>query len=83
MNVIGLNTQNPAEEVQKITSGRDVIFPVLLDDGGKLLEQLATDKLPRTYLLDAAGKILWLDLEYSRTTRRDLLAAIRSQLAGK
>ena len=83
MNVIGINTQNPAAEVQKITSGLEIIFPVLLDDGGKLLGQMATDKLPRTYLLDATGKILWLDLEYSRTTRRDLLSAIRSQLAGK
>jgi hypothetical protein len=33
--------------------------------------------LPRTYLLDSSGKILWFDLEYSRSTRRELNQAIR------
>ena len=39
-------------------------------------------RLPRTYLLDAQGKILWLDLEYSRSTRYDLHNALRYYLEG-
>jgi hypothetical protein len=31
-------------------------------------------------LIDAAGKILWFDIEYSRTTRRDLVGAIQATL---
>jgi hypothetical protein len=44
---------------------------------------VASEKLPRTYLLDASGKILWFDIEYSRTTRQQLLSAIRFSLAQK
>jgi hypothetical protein len=32
--------------------------------------------MPRTYLLDPTGKILWFDVEYSRSTRRDLSEAL-------
>lgn len=52
----------------------------LLDQDQKYFGQLAHRKLPRTYLLDAAGKILWLDLEYSRSTRYDLRNALHYHL---
>lgn len=52
----------------------------LVDPDGAYFAQLATGKLPRTYLLDARGTILWLDLEYSRTTRYDLRNAIHYYL---
>ncbi|MCU0962681.1 MAG: redoxin family protein [Pirellulaceae bacterium] len=48
----------------------------LVDPDGKFFAQLATRKLPRTYVLDAHGTIRWLDLEYSRTTRYDLRNAL-------
>ena len=81
LTVIGINEGDSASDVQSTATDKEVVFPMLLDDQGKLLSQVATEKLPRTYLLDADGKVLWFDLEYSRTTRRDLLAAIRSQLS--
>jgi hypothetical protein len=37
---------------------------------------VATEHLPRTYLLDAEGRILWFDLEYSRATARELINAL-------
>ena len=56
-------------------------------DGGCLVDadrayfrQVATEKLPRTYLLDRNGKILWFDLEYSRSMRRELQNAIQYYL---
>jgi peroxiredoxin len=52
----------------------------LLDQDQKYFGQLAHRKLPRTYLLDAEGKILWLDLEYSRSTRYDLRNALHYHL---
>ncbi len=39
--------------------------------------------MPRTYLVDSQGKILWFDMEYSRSTRRDLRDAIRVVLNTK
>jgi peroxiredoxin len=55
-------------------------FVNLVDANGKAFEQVASAELPRTYLLDADGKILWFDLEYSRSTRRDLVRAIQFAL---
>lgn len=53
-------------------------YPCLTDVGGKLLGQVGAGQLPRTFLLDAGGKVLWLDIEYSRTTRRQLLQALQA-----
>ena len=58
----------------------EIKLPVLLDSDGKYFDKLASAKVLRTYLLDSAGKILWFDVEYSRSTRRDLLAAIEVAL---
>ena len=50
----------------------------LLDANQKYFAQLACRKLPRTYLLDAQGKILRLDLEYLRATGYDLRNALHT-----
>ena len=52
----------------------------LSDAEGSYFKTIAQSRLPRTYLLDADGKILWLDIEYSRTTRQDLRNAIHFSL---
>jgi peroxiredoxin len=56
-------------------------FPVLSDPEGKYFAKVGSVQLPRVYVLDAAGKIMWFDLEFSRTTRRDLHRAILAMLA--
>ncbi len=38
--------------------------------------KVAAGRVPRVYLLDVSGKVLWLDIEYSRTTRYELHNAI-------
>jgi peroxiredoxin len=53
-------------------------FPNLLDADGKAFAQVGSQKLPRTYLLDAEGKIIWFDIEYSMATRRELRQALRA-----
>jgi len=56
-------------------------FPCLTDDKGQYLGDVCKDdKLPRVFLLDAEGKILWFDVEYSRSTREDLVQGIRVAL---
>ena len=65
------------EQVAKVGA----TFPVLLDPKGAYFAQLAKDRrMPRTYLIDANGRILWFDVEYSRFTRRDLVQSIRVAL---
>lgn len=78
--VIGLNTGNPPEAAAAAVEKAGVGYVQLSDPDGTYFAQLAEGKLPRIYLLDAEGKVLWFDIEYSRSTRRHLRQAIRYQL---
>jgi peroxiredoxin len=79
--VIGINQGDPAEKVRAALKEAGVKYPVLLDGNGDYFKKVATEKTLRTYLLDAQGRILWFDTEYSRATRRDLLQAIDAALS--
>jgi peroxiredoxin len=78
--VIAVNEGNDPESVRKLVEQAAVGYPVLLDADGALFAKVATEELPRAYLLDAEGKILWFDLEYSETTRANLMQAIQVAL---
>ncbi|REK21733.1 MAG: hypothetical protein DWQ42_18820 [Planctomycetota bacterium] len=74
--VVAINRGQSADVAQSEADKAGASFPVLVDEDGQAYDQVATAYLPRTYVLDAAGKILWLDLEYSSATRRHLQQAI-------
>lgn len=68
------------DEVKAIVQRNHATYPVLVDADAAALAQVAGDVeglMPRIFLVDAAGRILWFDIEYSRTTRRDLDLALR------
>ncbi len=77
-----INEGDTPEVVLKAIDLLDPKFPLpsLLDPGGQYFAQVANDRPLRPYLLDAQGKILWFDIEYSESTRRDLIQAIRVAL---
>ncbi len=52
----------------------------LLDADGAYFAQVSKGPVPRTYVLDAQGKVIWLDIEYSRSTRYDLRNALHYSL---
>lgn len=65
-------------------------LPVLLDADGayfakvaKPSDKTAIDLLPRTYALDAAGKVLWLDAGYSEATSRGISRTTQVVLSEK
>ena len=78
--VVAVNEGDTAESVKKLVEEAALTFPNLMDSDGALFAKVATEKLPRPYLLDAEGKILWFDLEFSRTTRDKLMQAIQVAL---
>ena len=80
--VIGVNEGDPPEEAAGQAEGVGAKFANFLDLDGAYFAKVATEtkKMPRTFLLDAEGKILWFDIEYSSTTRRDLLQGIQVAL---
>ena len=79
--VVAIDESDSPDQVRQIVQKLGLKFPVLLDAKGEALAKVATRKLPRTYLLDATGKIVWFDIEYSRSTRRDLHQAIQFLLS--
>jgi peroxiredoxin len=79
--VVGINVGDDPESARELAKTANAHFPMLGDPQGAAFGQIATKKVPRTYLVDATGKIAWLDIEYSRTTRRELTQAIRFLLS--
>ena len=76
--VVGINVGDPAAAVAQEIGQAGVTFPNLTDPKGEFFAKIAKDKqMPRIFLLDAAGKVLWFDVEYSRPSRRDLALCIR------
>ena len=61
------------------TAGRSGVVDVYVDL--PKLAPLGEGRWPRVYVLDAEGKIVWFDIEYSVSTRRELRAAVESLLA--
>jgi peroxiredoxin len=78
--VVAVNEGDTAEAVKETVTEAGVTFASLLDPDGALFAQVAKERLPRPYLLDAEGKILWFDLEYSQATRDNLMQAIEVAL---
>jgi peroxiredoxin len=78
--VVAVNEGDTVEDVKATVEEAGAKFTLLVDPEGALMAKVATEKLPRPYLLDAEGKILWFDLEFSRTTRDSLLQAIEVAL---
>lgn len=81
LKVIAINVGDTAEIVSQQVQQSGATFPMLLDpEAGYFKKEVAKEKLPRLYLLDAQGKILWLDIEYSGPTREQLDQAVRAAL---
>lgn len=80
--VIGINVKDSAEAVQKAAQSAGVKYAQLRDPQGEYFGLVATEGLPRVYLLDAAGRIRWFDVQYQESTRQDLLLGL-NVLVGK
>jgi peroxiredoxin len=76
--VVGIAVEQSAADAEKTLQRAGAKFPHLLDPDGEAFAQVGNEKLPRTYLLDPGGKILWFDIEYSHATRRELNQALQA-----
>ncbi len=81
--VIGIDVGEEAEAARKAVQDASVKYTNLVDADGSYFKNVAKEKLPRIYLLDAAGKILWFDVEYSDSTHRQLITGIKAVLEKK
>lgn len=81
--IVAINTGDEPQLAAELAPQAAQSFSILTDTDGAAFAQVAKSKLPRTYLLDASGTIVWLDLEYSPTTLRKMVQAIRYSLADR
>ncbi len=74
--VVGIAVRQPARAAQRLLNRAKAAFPQLLDTNGEALAQVGSVALPRLYVLDPAGQIVWFDIEYSESTRRELVQTL-------
>lgn len=70
--VVGIAVRQPAGSVQAALNTAQAAFPQLIDTEGKAFAAVGIRSLPRIFVLDPTGKIVWFDIEYSEGTRREL-----------
>lgn len=81
--VVGIAVKESEAGAKVALDKAEAHFPNLLDADGKAFSEVGSGKLPRTYVLDANGKIVWFDIEYSLATRRELHQTLRTMVGGK
>jgi peroxiredoxin len=79
--VVGVAVETPEAEARQTLEQTSAQMPTLLDADGQAFAQVGKDRLPRVYLVDRDGKILWFDIDYSLATRRELNQALRAVTA--
>jgi peroxiredoxin len=81
--VVGINVGDNPQSVRQELERVGVSIPYYFDPDKAFFDKVAKSILPRIYLLDASGKIIWFDTEYSQATRRNLMQAIEVVLGEK
>ncbi len=76
--IIGVAVDTKADAAKETLNKTGAKFTNLLDADGKAFAQVGKDALPRTFVLDSAGKIAWFDISYTLATRRELRETLRA-----
>jgi peroxiredoxin len=76
--VVGVAVQTSEGDARATLEKAAAQMPTLLDADGQAFAQVGKERLPRVYLVDGEGKILWFDIDYSLATRRELNQALRA-----
>nr|BAL54280.1 hypothetical protein HGMM_F14B06C24 [uncultured Planctomycetota bacterium] len=83
ISVVAIHVGDDKGQLAGLVKDAQAEFPVLIDRDGKYYSQFASHVPPALYLLDSSGKIVWLDIEYSRATRENLKQAVAALVAGQ
>jgi|GEM_PF-3949999 len=78
--VIAANVGGDLEKTKMLTGDAADKIVSLVDADQSLFKHFAKSRVPRTYLLDKNGKVLWFDIEYSQSMQRELENALHYYL---
>jgi peroxiredoxin len=81
VSVVGIAVDEKPADAKETLNKIGAKFTNLVDEDGKAFALVGKDALPRTFVLDPAGKIVWFDISYTLATRRELHETLRT-LAG-
>lgn len=73
---IAIASQMDKDEAGKVVEQAGYNNLLLLDKNGEAFSQLGAERLPRIYVLNSKGEIVWFDIEYSLSTRREMKQAV-------
>jgi peroxiredoxin len=79
--VVGIAVEEKPADAKEALNKVGAKFTNLADEDGKAFALVGKEALPRTFVLDPAGKIVWFDISYTLATRRELHETLRT-LAG-
>lgn len=74
--VVGVFDGDDAIDARSLTTGLALRFPVVVDDDGMLARRFQIEDVPRTFIVDARGRVRWV--AGAELTEEGLLAAVRS-----
>ena len=74
--VVGIAVGQSSQQSRQSVQDLKLSFPQLLDTQGEFFSKVGSVALPRIFVLDAEGKVVWFDIEYSEGTRRELLQTL-------
>lgn len=74
--VVAVNVGGDVDTTRRLTGDAADKIVSLVDGDSKFFKSLATSRVPRTYLLDKEGRILWFDIEYSQGMLREMSNAL-------
>ena len=77
---VAIATGLSADEAKSIASQAGYEGHLLIDADGAAPAALGEGRMPRVYVLDATGKIVWFDIEYSSSTRREMMQAVAAMV---
>lgn len=75
--VVAVSELDALPEAQKAAADAGADFPVLHDPQQEFFGKVATETLPRIYVLGKDREVLWLGMDYDEGTRRDFDAALK------
>ena len=81
--VIGINVGDRPAAIHQQLEKIGMKIPCYFDPNKAFFAKIAKSMLPRVYLLDESEKIIWFDTEYTQSTRRNLMLAVKVVLGEK